>query len=437
MNMQNSTKNMFVSRYAAVAYTCPAISFKPHTGYLLEAVESTVDQINVDDTDVVNPIPTQDTQTVDTRVMPSAGERIIGEEEDIPDGITSGGTSVPSNENLFTMDDLLGEHEGEEKEETLNATEKYISNVHTLMFDEYNEQNASVIMDASTVVAKHLGTIYNTLTTELRPEVETLTSKIEDEAERVKDSSGTEDLARYMNIDSKVMRVVDWSKMATLGTAAHIIENARRIGGIGNTANMLSYPVSRALTRKWVPTLETADIPDTVKSNMINMVAVEIGETTDEAGITASTAPNAPVTMYDETEENEITRPIEDAEVKATEAFTAFINKKDYTAGEEGVFSDLVRKVKELFASTETNVERLKAVNIQKYNTVQKDKLSSTKTVLINKAFSQKTYAMLSGAYMDVMKLVKTCTELRADAPPAEASHIVQMTKRLEGMLPG
>lgn len=439
-------KYMFAYKYAAIAHTCPRLEFKPYTGFLLEVVESTTDQLVIDDTDgdMISPIPDQTIEHVETIAQSTIGERILSDEEH---DATSGGeivdteptTSVESfHTGIPYMDDLFGEYEGENDEQEKNASEAptsakeaYVLDACKLMFDNGNEQNVEVIQYTSSVLAAHLGGVYRTITTEVVPTVETLINDINIESDNIRNMSDSSELASYLDINNSAITQLNWSDMSSLGNANTIINNVKQFSGFKGD-NMLSFNAVRSVMTKWPTTVENTKISNAVRDNIINRIALELDGKT--------VVHHDELKMIDETDDGGIEPEaiIEKSEEIASEALQSFhtsLNNTSYAS--ESIWSDIKKKIKEVFTSTETHADRLSKISMSKYSAVKKEDLPDNKVTLLNKKFANELYTILNRNYMVVEKLIRQFNTITVGTTTAQSDAIIDMGNKLTRELPG
>ena len=434
-----NTKYMFAHNYAAIAHTVPSITFKPNMGYLLEVVESTTDQVvlNDDEAGVVGNIPVNAPVHTETVVLPSAGEKVYSEETDITDEFVPT-TSVESYQtNVPYMDDFLGENEGEEDEQDKNAsevessTEQFILDVCKLSNDSVNTSNKEVITHTASVIARNIGQVYTNLTNELSPEVDELVKQVQLEAESINQLSGTDQLATYLNIDNTKITPINWNELSVLGTPNTIIDNSKRFSGYTGS-NLLTFNAAKAIVTKWSNQIPSTTISKEVKDNIINMIACTLD------------GKKVPY-LYDETDNQQIPDTIEEldtisdnSETAAEESFKNFYDSYARNGiAQEGLLSDLKTKLKDLFTSTDTFVDQIKKVNLSKYSKVKPEDLPNNKVVLLNKKFASELYTILNRNYMQVDKVVKLLLDTPVAATRAQVDTIINMCNKLAKDLPG
>lgn len=435
-------KYMFAYKYAAIAHACPTLEFKPHTGFLLEVVESTTDQLIIDDTDgdMISPIPDQTVEHVETIIQPSVGERILADEEyDVDSVDNSPTTGVESyHTGVPYMDDLFGENEGEYNEQEKNASEvpssakeAYILDACKLMFDKGNEQNVEVIQHTSSVLAAHLGGVYRTITTEVVPTVESLINDINTESDNIRNMSDSSELASYLDISNAAITKLNWADMSVLGNANTIINNVKQFSGFKGD-NMLSFNAVKSVMTKWPTTVENTKISNTVKDGIINRIALELdGKTVVQ---------HDELKMIDETDNGGIEPEaiIEKSEEIASEALQSFYTSVSNTSyASESIWSDIKKKIKEVFTSTDAHADNLSKISMSKYSTVKKEDLPNNVVTLLNKKFANELYTTLNRNYMVVEKLIRQFNTVTVGTTTAQSDAIIDMGNKLTRELPG
>lgn len=441
--MKDTLQYAFVARYAAVAHVCPNIAFKPGAGYLSNVVESTVGQIIDDGESTIIPIPgalePKDIST-ETEEVPSIGERIIAEEEDVI-GEQPIADPIPATEGLFVLDDLYGINEGELDEDEKNASivdetapakEQFCHGVcRFLTSKSKNAENVVTMEEAAATIASQVSGIYKSLQTDVNGVVEQLSYKINEEVEHIDSGSGAMFLAEQLGTEDPTMFVLDWNRMSSLGTSSSIIEEARRIGGLKGSS--FSFSDARLTTRNWKQTIDQTDIPDNVKSNIIQTVEEQTGEAPADDNTELPQNTGEVATMYDETEtDDSLTTPIEKSEAVATESLNLLsADVALQVPGIENRLTDMVRSVRDLLTTSNSKLDRLKKINPTVYRDVKKEDLGTRKVELLDKKFVNDLYRSLDSNYANVSKLLRLIESTPKDASASSAHTIVTLATQL------
>ena len=190
-------------------------------------------------------------------------------------------TSFLENEEESKKEEKAEEVNTEQRDQIEEATEIF-SLLENTLNSELQFTNVSELINSANMLGNKLNTLYSILSTELYDETNDLQKQIVETRDDYIKKNGheaiiTEDNGNDSNIELKA-NIIDWKEINTLGTTDEIMNTSKQMGNLHNSNNLLTITNSRMTIKNWKSEIVNIDIPEEVKSNVVDTIKSRVPE---------------------------------------------------------------------------------------------------------------------------------------------------------------